>query len=418
MSDCSSDWSQDADFVVRRPIFNRDKTIWGYELLANEVPTLPDGGEVISLGDLISAYQANFSRMQPDDVHDAHLFLTIPDGVHLTESNLPDGWDNCVFELCKAQTEAPGCKDFIKNFSKTGGCMAIDENVDAENARDLQDETSIVKVSLSERTPLEVVKIRQLHKGLDRDLMATDVSDWEAFEGTKALGFQLFQGAFFASPNVSSDEELPINAKAKLELLQKLNDPNCEVDELAVAIGSDVSLSFRFLKYINSASFGLRNNIASIQQAVALLGLVEVRHWAMVVLMSDMDPTPKGDELTFMALQRARFLSQLADSIENFPHSSDSMFLLGLFSLLDALLAFPMEQALQDMPLDPEMKAALCGDDNGLRDWILFLEAVEDGSWEAAHKILGQYGASYSKAATEYMKAAAWASCQIPELKK
>jgi EAL and modified HD-GYP domain-containing signal transduction protein len=214
------------------------------------------------------------------------------------------------------------------------------------------------------------------------------------------------------------DVGLAATATAKLQLLRELANPDCEMDELAAIIASDISLSYRMLRYINSASFGLRNKIKSIQQAVSLLGLNEIRHWATVVAMTDLDSTPKGEELAYMALQRGRFLSKLAGTIKGFSHSSSTMFMLGLFSLLDALLSYPMDKALDNVPLDDEIKAALCGTLNEFRDWLLMVEAVELGNWAIANEILGRYGACFTQAATQYMKASAWASSQLHNMHK
>jgi EAL and modified HD-GYP domain-containing signal transduction protein len=215
-----------------------------------------------------------------------------------------------------------------------------------------------------------------------------------------------------------SDEGLAVSSTAKLQLLRELANPDCEMDELAMIIASDISLSYRMLKYINSASFGLRNKIKSIQQAVSLLGLKEIRHWATVVVMTDLDSSPKGEELAYMALQRGRFLSKLAGTIAGFRHSPNTMFMLGLFSLLDSLLSYPMDKALEDIPLADEIKDALCGTLNEFRDWLLMVEAVELGRWAIANEILVKYGACFTQAATQYMKAATWAASQIPNMRK
>jgi len=93
------------------------------------------------------------------------------------------------------------------------------------------------------------------------------------------------------------------------------------------------------------------------------------------------------------------------------------MFMLGLFSKLDALLSYPMDKALADIPLDDEIKAGLCGTLNEYRDWLQMLEAVEAGDWGLANEILSNYDACFTQVATDYMKAATWAAKQLPEMK-
>jgi len=401
--------------IVRQPIFNRDEDIWGYELLSSGGLAASDGDRNSSLTDFIDIFQDYYSRLTGEpSFKGKRLFLNVPEGIHLESDALPEGWRQCVFGICHGAGDSV-CQGFAESVRTRGGYVALDGNVEPESA--LLENSDIIKVSLSGKTPPEIVNIRRKYKHFNGKLLVTDVNSWEAFEGTKALGFSYFQGPFFSIPQVTDDHELSASSVAKLQLLQTLGDPDCEMNELATVIASDVSLSYRILKYINSSFFGLRRKIKSIQQAVSLLGLNEVRHWSTVVVMSDLDPTPKGEELSYMALQRGRFLSELCDSFNNFEHSPNTMFMLGLFSKLDSLLSYPMDKALEDIPLDEAIKGALCGTLNDFRDWLLFLDAVEIGNWEVANNILGRYGACLYTTATKYMRAASWAADQLQQMK-
>ena len=356
-----SDAKTERSLIVKQPIFDRDKNVWGYEILANSTLTFSDGEEVISLSDLVTAYQENLSMLGGNLSTGKKIVLNLPEDIHLSNENLPAGWDNCVFKVCKQIASSPGCSKFADSMRACGGTMALADSVDPVALNKLVDRMDIIQVSLAGKTPPEIIKLRRKYKNFKGKLLATDVSSWEAFEGTRALGFKYFQGPFFAVAQIQDDKKLSASSIAKLQLLRELGNPDCEMDELAAIIAADVSLSYRILKYINSISFGLRSNIKSIQQAVSLLGLKEVRHWATVVVMSDLDTTSKGEELSYMALQRGRFLSKLTGTISGFKHSENTMFMLGLFSKLDALLSYPMEKALEDIPMNAEIKAGLCG---------------------------------------------------------
>lgn len=404
--------------IVKQPIFDRDKNVWGYELFANSTPNLSDGAEATSLPDLIRAYQSKLSALGSELSANKKLLLHVSDEKHLSSENLPDGWKNCVFGMNQKSAASPNCSSFAGAMKKSGGTLALDDAIDPVAFNGLVEHSDIVKISLAGKTPPEIVQLRRKYKDFNGKLLATDVSSWEAYEGTRALGFKYFQGPFFAIAEIQNDKGLPASSIAKLQLLRELGNPNCEMEELAAIIAADVSLSYRILKYINSASFGFSNKIKSIQQAVSLLGLKEVRHWSTVVVMSDLDSTPKGEELSYMALQRGRFLSKLTGTIAGFKHSANAMFMLGLFSKLDALLSYPMEKALEDLPMDDDMKDGLCGTLNEYRDWLRLLEAVEVGNWGIANDILGRYGACFTQAATQYMKAATWAAEQLPDMKR
>lgn len=420
MSLCEESLASDLEpvMVVRQPIFGRDKDIWGYELLASGVPTASDGGGTVSLAEFMDGFQGYFSGKPCESLIQGKRFLlNIPEGVCLTGEAVPEGWEKCVFGICQSVAD-PDCRGFAESVRSGGGCVALTGNVVPESDFDaLLEKGDIIKVSLEGKTPPEIVNIRHKYRGFKGKLLITDVNSWEAFEGTRALGFSYFQGTFFSIPQLEEDLKLPANSVSKLQLLRELGNPDCEMDELAAIIASDVSLSYRILKYINSASFGLKNKIKSIQQAVSLLGLNEVRHWSTVVVMTDLDSTPKGEELSYRALQRGRFLSKLTESMSDFDYSANTMFMLGLFSKLDALLSYPMDKALENIPLNDEIKDGLCGTLNEYRDWLLLLEAVELGNWQIADDILRRYGACLTAAATQYMNAASWAEQHLPQMK-
>lgn len=404
--------------VVRQPIFDREKAIWGYELVANHLPVPVEQGQVSSLTELVATYKGAVSGVCDQLDADKMILLNLDQESHLDCASLPDGLDCCAFDVCGSAACSAKSLAFADTMREQGGTVVIDNDLESDTSVDLMDKCDIVKVSLAGKTPPEIVQIRKKYKSFNGKLLATDIDSWEAFEGTRALGFKFFQGPFFAIPKIESDVELPPSSVAKLQLLRELSNPACEMEELASIIASDVSLSYRILKYINSASFGLKNKIKSIQQAVSLLGLNELKHWATVVVMTDLDTSPKGEELAYMALQRGRFLANLAETIKDFKHSSNTMFMLGLFSKLDALLSYPMDKALDGIPLDENIKDGLCGVLNEYRDWLLMLEAVEVGNWSIANNILGRYGACFTLAATQYMKASSWAAQQLPDMKK
>ena len=404
--------------VVRQPIFDRDKSVWGYELIASEEGSVGAQAEGASLNNLVMAYKDSMSNMCAELSTDKKILLNLDREAYLECNCGVKGYNDCAFGVYDAAASSDQCPAFTEIMRENGGTVVLDCDMDADVLEKLLGNCDIVKVSMKDKTPPDIVGIRRKFKEFDGMLLATDVATWEDFEGTRALGFKYFQGPFFNIPEVKKDEPLSSSSVAKLQLLRELNNPACEMAELSTIIASDVSLSYRILRYINSASFGFKTKIKSIQQAVSLLGLKELKHWATLVVMTDLDSTPKGEELAYMALQRGRFLSTLAGTIKGFSHSANTMFMLGLFSKLDALLSYPMEKALEEIPLDQDIKDGLCGTLNEFRDWLLMLNAVEVGNWGIANTILSRYGACFTSAATEYMKAAKWAAEQLPDMKK
>jgi c-di-GMP phosphodiesterase len=190
-------------------------------------------------------------------------------------------------------------------------------------------------------------------------------------------GCDLFQGYFFCRPAVVGTRGIPANRLALLQVVAALHEPGVELSDIEPILARDVALSFRLLRYVNSAFFGLRGDVRSIGQALALLGLDNVRRWATLTVMASIDDKPT--ELTVTALIRARFC-ELAGERLGLPGSAE-LFTLGLFSVIDAMMDAPMRDVVASLPLADDMRDALvlrAGRLGELLDCVTALEAGRD----------------------------------------
>jgi EAL and modified HD-GYP domain-containing signal transduction protein len=186
-------------------------------------------------------------------------------------------------------------------------------------------------------------------------IAATGVHSPETYQDAHDAGFDLFRGEFFMKPKAQTTDGVAPGRVAVLRLLGALQDPTVELPELGRLLSQDVGLTYRLLRYINSAYFGVRREVTSINHALSLLGLQNVKRWATVMMLADVDHRPR--ELLTTALVRARFCELVG------PHfrqtNKDHMFTLGLFSVLDALMDTSMAKALRPLPLSQAMIEAL-----------------------------------------------------------
>ncbi|HET9124184.1 MAG TPA: HDOD domain-containing protein [Solirubrobacteraceae bacterium] len=170
-----------------------------------------------------------------------------------------------------------------------------------------------------------------------------------------SVGCELLQGHFFCQPAVAGTRGISANRLALLQVVSALQRTDIELREVEQLIGHDVALSFRMLRYVNSAAIGLRGEVRSIRQALALLGLENARRWAALSVLASVDDKPS--ELTLTALTRARFCELAGEAAEI--ASAPELFTLGLFSVLDALMDTPMSEAAELLPLADDMRVAL-----------------------------------------------------------
>lgn len=218
-------------------------------------------------------------------------------------------------------------------------------------------------------------------KGRKVALLAARVRGLDEFEALKNAGFTLFQGRFFKEPEIIAERKLTSHQMSRFAILRLLEVEDPDFDALAETISVDVSVSFRLLSYLNSAAFGFPQKLQSIKQAIMVLGSVKLKNWLRAVLLADM--SQHGDmprELAELSLQRARFLEQIATRYDFWDFDPGSLYLLGLFSLLDAILGIPMAKITDHLPLDEKLKAALRREEKSEYQPLFDLEeSMEDG---------------------------------------
>ncbi len=400
---------QEAIFVARQPIYDRNNSIWGYELLFRHSPDskyAKISDENVATSQIIVD---GFSLASQDVEPGRRMLINFPaklilDGV---AEALPK--EICVIEMLETINPTPEIIQSIHALKSEGYVLALDDYVGQPGFEALIEAADILKIDVLELSDEEVTSLAKKYKSPNLHLLAEKVEDQARFDLTLELGFSFFQGYFFSKPIIVPGKKIPAGIVAKMQLMEKLSNPATEFDQLAKIIEQDVSLSYRLLKFINSSAFALRSTVNSIPQAITLLGQQPLKRWAMVVLMSDMDSSPKGQEIAFVSLVRARFLDQVFKDTPNAAYQPDTMFLLGLFSKLDTLLGQPMDEILATMPLEEVVKEALIGDSTGPKSWLDMLHNVETGNWDPVLSFIEGQSLESNKCALCFMRASRWA---------
>jgi EAL and modified HD-GYP domain-containing signal transduction protein len=234
-------------------------------------------------------------------------------------------------------------------------------------------------------------------------VLAERVENQQDHAFCREAGCELFQGYFFCRPEVMHGRRIDASRLAVLELLTVLEDPSVELSDLQNRIAIDVRLSVRLLRFINSAFFGLAQPVRSIAQAIALLGVENLRRWAALTLFAGVAGKPT--ELTVTALTRARFCQLAGDHIgvERLGGANgNELFTVGLFSVLDALMDAPIEYALAGIPLAPDIRDALIHHHGPMGQLLDCLMALQEADFERAEAL-------FAPAGPIYMSALAWA---------
>src|SRR5690554_767150 len=263
--------------------------------------------------------------------------------------------DQVVVEVLESVAGEPEIVEALRKIRKLGYDVALDDFILNDETRPLLDVASIIKVDLFE--PILEEDIAE-YKQRGIRLLAEKVEDLETFNRFKAMGFEMFQGYFYARPEVhkeTSRKGRANNHSAQIRIISELQTEEPDYELLENLIAQDPQLTFMLLKYVNSAAFRRRNEITTIHQALNTLGLDRVRNIVTTIMLANNGPANRL--LLPDALTRAHMCQSLAEETKDL--DSRSSFMLGLMSMLDLLMAMDMEELMAELPLSQEIKSAI-----------------------------------------------------------
>jgi c-di-GMP-related signal transduction protein len=268
-----------------------------------------------------------------------------------------------------------------RELKRRGYTLALDDFILRADYMPLLQLADVIKIDFRQTPEAKRGPLSKVLRSRGITLLAEKIETPEEHREGLALGYQLFQGYYYSRPDILSRHETPTFKVQYLRLLKELNSPELDFAQLATTIRADVSLSLRLLRYINSAAIGLRSPVSSIQQALFYLGEREVRRWGSLVTLVELS-SDKPAELLRIALIRAR-LAELLAPRTGLNQRARELFLMGLFSLLDAMLDRSLPEILEELPLAEDIKAALRGEDGPLAQILSLAMALERGDWQA-----------------------------------
>ena len=396
-------------FVARQPIFDRNRKVWGYELLFRSAAsqTRFDGTEatsatrqVISNGMLSIGFDKllrgkhaciNFGReMLLQDLYTSLPHQTTV--IELTEDIEPD-------------TEVVAA---VKRMRAQGYRIALDDFRACPQMEPLIALANMIKVEMFTPKPQQEAMVREFHDRGIRMLSEKVETDVD-FRWALRAGYDYFQGNFFSCPVVMRGQQIPAIKLHCLRLIQEVHRAELDFTRLTTMISEDVSFSYKLLRYANSARFGRETKIHSIRRALVVLGEYGIRKWVSIAALPTIAADKPG-ELMRKSLVRARFCELLAQASGQ--GLEDQAFLLGLFSLLDALLDRPLDEVLKEVGLAPELDSVLRGqasEDNILNTIYRLVRSYESADWDEVERLSGRLGAPADLIGAAYCEALPWA---------
>ncbi len=383
--------------VARQPIFDRAETIAGFEILYRSLTgPFTDAEGATSTVIVQSLADIGLERL----VGDARAYINVTADFLLKVRPLPMPPERVVLELVGSHSADPELLGALRDARDAGFRIALDGFRLSPGLEPLLELATVVKLDIRALSGATLVKqVNELrHRGLT--LIALKVETREEYEACRAMGFDGFQGYFFAEPAVVSGPTAPTHRLGALtELIAP--DRQASFEEIERVISQDAGLSHKLVRLASSAFVGARQQVSSVRQALILLGTVAVRRWAMLLALSGLTDRPQ--HLLTVGLVRARLCERLADA---HPLAApERAFTVGLFSVVDALLGKPMQALLDELPFDSRIRYALLDHDGPEGRLLAAVLAYERGDFND----VARYGVGLPALAGAYREAIDWA---------
>jgi len=394
--------------LARQPILAEDEKVIGYELLFRDNPeenrcssdfenaTLSTIDTLNVMGlDVVCDGRLAFINCTQQMLRKEYFLLLPPDKVVVEiQENVPA--DESIVAACLRLKQ--------KNYR-----IALDNFVPDDAREALVARADFIKVDIRRVAPGQGAAMAARYGSPQRRMLAHKVETRVQFVDAIKDGFTLFQGYFFRHPERMRARHLPPSQAGHLRLLQAISAPEVDLAAVENLIKHDASLCYRLLRYLNSPLLGVSSPVKSIRHAMNLLGERELVRWIRMATTLVMGQE-KCSDLVLSSLVRARFCELIAPKLD---HGKSDLFLMGMLSLMDAILEIPMGVVVEGLALDPDTKAGLLsartGGGTSLSPVYDVMVAREAGDWEGVAAQAKKLNLSLPFVNRAYNEAMTWA---------
>ena len=394
-------------YVARQPIFNQEKKIFGYELLFRD-----------SMVNVFSGIDGNIatSKVLSNSFLNIGIDRLIGKGVafinftkELLINQIPKLFQNnqLVIEVLENVEPDREVINACSELSKEGYTIALDDFFYRKGMVPLIAVSDIIKFDFRTMPADKMARLAEKLKKYGKKLLAEKVETDEEFDAALKMGFEYFQGYFFSKSEIIGGKDISPAQINMLEIMSEVNQRHFKFSKVEEIITRDVSISYKLMRYINSAYYRRMSEISSIKQAIVLLGEKGIRSFLSLIAMTNLSQD-KPDELIRSSVIRAKFGELMANCIAARPDSSE-LFTLGLFSSIDALLDDTMENIMAKLPLAEAIKIALISGEGNLKPYLDIVKCYERGDWESFLKIKEEIQIRDEKLPDCFLEALTWA---------
>ncbi len=401
--------------IVRAPILDKNLKLIAYELVYYQDASTLYNQRDTHVANTIVSFFAGVDAGGFFEGKDCFLTFT----PNLLMKDIPKIFDEkkLVIQIEENILINPDAKAILNRYKKDGYRIAVLGFDFNKRYLDLLPDIDIIKADFSDPKIESLGVLCKLAKNFGKKLAAYGINSPESKELALLNGCDYLQGDSVSVMVTTKVHKMNYLQSNFFRLMGSITKEIPEFDEIAKIISMDVTLSFSLLKMVNSSYFALPNRISSVKQALTILGLGQLKQW--IYLLSFSDDGGVTDQLIKQSFLRAVFCQEVSQYINDFPISRPEAYLLGMFSTLGLLLDVPVKDAVEELPLTPELKRGLTGDDGDCADLLKLCTLYEKGKWSKVAVTIQKLRLQEDIVKSKYMEAVdyvngIWSELSVP----
>ncbi|MCE1240807.1 MAG: EAL domain-containing protein [Azonexaceae bacterium] len=376
-------------YLGRQPILDRDQRLYAYELLFRNGST--NAAEVTDGVQATATVIANaFAELGVEAaLGDCRGFINVDEQFLFSDllELLPR--QSVVLEILETVPPTPAVIERCKALKAAGFTLALDDVIQLEpQYAELLAQVDVVKVDIQPLSRIHLMQLAMKLKPTGKLLLAEKVDSREQMEQCLKLGFSLFQGYYFAKPTIIAGRKLDHSQMSLMKLMGLLLS-DADTGEIEKALKPEPGLTVNLLRMTNSVGAGTSETITSLGHAITVLGRRQLQRWLQLLVFSSGNQNGTGSPLLLLAATRGRLMELLAGELHAGDHAfSDQAFMVGIMSLMPALVGLPIEEIVAPLGIGDDLKEALCSGDGELGALLALAESSEDGDLSGLSDVL------------------------------
>lgn len=365
-------------YIVRQPIISRDQKVVAYEILYKEDESSLYNQNDMRVANVIEQFLMDLNNDK--FLAGKAAFLTFTP--NLLMKNIPKMFSEqrLVIQIEDSSIVHPLAQKIIYRYKKQGYRVAIKDFEFSPRHFGIMDVVDIVKVDLSGDVG-SLKNICNIAHSFNKEIAAYNINDEASLALARELDCDYYQGPYVAEHRSSKMYRFDHMQSNFFQLMVAVTKAEPDIEEITKIISRDVTLAFSLMKLVNSAYFALRHRVKSVQHALVILGIGQLKQW-IYLLSFHQDSGGVFDELIKTSFLRGSFCEALCKTLPDLPISSNEAYLMGMFSTLGVLMEVPLESALGELPLSDEVKEALVGGEGPSRSLYQLVMCYERADWK------------------------------------